>query len=116
MSFSDHIVSLAADFIARVTAYLFGLQESYAPRITPRPEGGGGIAGPALVRGLAWDGRRLGAARIYTTPAYRPHLLACGKPAVRLADAKRCPRGCLAQRWLEKFRVYLTYDCTARGD
>jgi len=116
MSPARDILSLAADFIARVTAYLFGLRESYAPEIMLWPEHDENPAGLRLVPGLAWEGRRARVVRIYTTPSYAPHLLLSGKPAVRLADAKRCPHRCIAQRWLEKFRVYLTYDCTARGD
>lgn len=116
MTFPDHIASLAADFIARVTAYLFGQQEAYAPTVTPQPQSGDASAGANLVCGVVWDGHRGGVQHIFTTPNYAPHLRLGGKPALRLADAKRCPRRCLAQRWRVIFCVFLTYARTARGD
>ena len=116
MTLPDHIASLAADFIARVTAYLLGLRGCYAPDISPCPEGGHSAMSQRLVRGVVWDGHRGGVQHILSTPNYGPHLRLGGIPALRLADAKRCPRRCLAQRWRVIFCVFLTYARTARGD
>ena len=115
MNAADDIFSLAADFIARVTAYLFGLQSRYAPKIISSPNGPA-IYDNRLVRAVAWDGGVKGAQPIYTTPNNAPHLRMGGIPAVRLSGARRCPARCRAQRWRVIFCAYLTYTLTLRGD
>ncbi|WP_017932474.1 hypothetical protein [Robiginitomaculum antarcticum] len=116
MTAADDILSLAADFIARVTAYLLGLKNIYAPIIIPQPDDIIHSDEMRLIRITAWCGRRKSAQNIYTTPKHAPHLSLGGIPAIRLSGAKRCSRRCLAQRWRVIFCSFLTYARTARGD